>query len=59
MLLRPKVVNEFGNFSLTRRIPSRVFFPASRNSSSPVAKVNVRTSKINCSIFNPYFFPVS
>ena len=59
MLLNPKVVKEFGNFSFTSLIPSIVFFPASKNSSSPVAKVNVSTSKINCSSFNPYFFPVS
>ena len=37
-------MNEFGNRSLTSLIPSRVFFPASRNSSSPVASVNVKTS---------------
>ena len=45
-----KVVKQSGNFSLTSLIPSKVFLPASRNSSSPVAKVKVRTSKINCSI---------
>ena len=59
MLLNPSVVKEFGNLSFTSLIPFRVFFPASKNSSSPVAKVNVRTSKMNCSSFNPYFFPVS
>ena len=59
MLLRPKVVNDSGNLSLTSFIPSSVFLPALRNSSSPVANVKVNTSKINCSFFKPYFFPVS
>ena len=58
MLLRPKTVKEFGNFSLTSFIPSSVFFPASTNSFSPVARVKVSTSKINCSGFIPYCFPV-
>ena len=59
MLLRPRVVNAFGNLSFTSLIPSSVFFPALRNSSSPVARVNVRTSKMNCSNRRPYFFPDS
>ena len=59
MLLNPSVVKDLGNLSFTSLIPSRVFFPASRNSSSPVASVNVKTSKMNCSMFRPYFFPVS
>ena len=58
-LLSPSTVNEFGNLSLTSLIPSSVFFPASENSASPVAKVNVKTSKMNCPGFNPYCFPVS
>ena len=57
MLLKPRVVNDVGNLSLTSLIPSKVCFPASRNSSSPVARVNVRTSKMNCSGRKPYFFP--
>ena len=57
MLLKPSVVNAFGKYSFTSLIPSNVFFPAFWNSSSPVASVNVKTSKMNCSIFYPYFFP--
>ena len=57
MLLRPRVVKDVGNLSFTSFIPSRVCFPALRNSSSPVASVNVKTSKMNCSGRKPYFFP--
>ena len=58
-LLRPSVVNEFGNLFLINAIPSSVFFPASWNSASPVASVKVRASKMNWSSCKPYFFPVS
>ena len=58
-LLSPSVVKEFGNLCLTSFITYSVFFHASANSFSPVAKVKVRTSNMNWSSRRPYFFPVS
>ena len=57
ILLNPKTVYDSGMLSCTMRIPSRVFFPASRNSFSPVANVNVKTSKMNWCFSSLYFLP--
>ena len=59
MLLSPSAVNESGNSFLTSLMPSSVSTPALRNSSWPVASVNVRTSNMYWSGASPYFCPSS
>ncbi len=53
-LLTPRLVNTPGRFSLIRRMPSMVALPDSRYSSSPVARVKVRASKMRAPGSSPY-----